>query len=721
MNTLQTLLRLVQKSKPMLSLVVAVGGFSLAALVYATRLLDVAELKSLDFRFLNAYRPDKADTSVVLIAIDQNSLDFFQKQEIRWPWPREFYGTLVRYLSKAGAKTIAFDIDFSQPDIDRLNADAKESDAAFADAMKQSANVVLVAHLSNSDGGLNGNPIEARHLLSVSTVGGNMPTFERATAPMPAFQDAARRLGVVNFENDKDGIARRAPLLYKLGAGHLPYFGLAGLMTARDISNTSIDSLLKTIPLSKSGDFLLYWYGKGGPDGAFKYYSIASLIVSAAKLEQGETPDVPLDAFRGKHVIIGASAAGLLDFKPTPFTELEPYPGMEIHATMMSNLLNEHYLRETPEWATYLISLLLALMTSFVFFRVNQIGVSVSAVVVLAAGYFGVATLVFYNAKVWMPMVMPELALSLSFALAAVVSYATEGSQKRELRKVFNRYLNARVIDSIVENPDVVELGGQEVEATVFFSDIEGFTDISEKLSPKDLVLFLNEYFTIASRVILDREAMVDKYIGDAIMAVFGAPIAKDLHAASACLAALDVQRKLTAFYQQKSADLPHFQTRIGLNTGKMVVGNIGSEMHMDYTVIGDAVNLASRLEGVNKEYGTRILISETTYQLAKEIVEVRELDNLRVKGKEIPIRIYELICEKGELAKDQEEKLKLFAEGLALYRKREWKKAIKVFEDVKKLDPNDGPAQTYIKRCYILSEENLPDSWDGVYVMKTK
>ncbi|MFN3395111.1 MAG: CHASE2 domain-containing protein, partial [Candidatus Thermochlorobacter sp.] len=293
------------------------------------------------------------------------------------------------------------------------------------------------------------------------------------------FQDAATRLGVVNFQSDQDGIARRVPLLCKLGEKTLPYFGLSCFLISKGIEN--IDSLLQAVPTANDGNFLLYWYGKGGAQGAFKYYPAAALIASAIQLEQGETPDISPNEFQGKHVIIGASAAGLLDFKPTPFTVLEPYPGMEIHATMLANLLNGHFLREPPRWVSYFIALMLAVAASASLFLLNRASLSVVLIGFLVLLYLSGAYVAFASLRWWIPVTLPLVSLLLTFALAAVVSYATEGREKRELRKAFNRYLSPRVIDSIVENPDEIELGGKEVEATVFFSDIEGFTSISEK------------------------------------------------------------------------------------------------------------------------------------------------------------------------------------------------------------------------------------------------
>jgi adenylate cyclase len=329
--------------------------------------------------------------------------------------------------------------------------------------------------------------------------------------------------------------------------------------------------------------------------------------------------------------------------------------------------------------------------------------------------------LLFYSEKIWLPIIGPSVALVSTFAFAAFFSYATEGRQRRELRRAFNRYLSPAVVSQIVESSGVLELGGNTVEGTVYFSDIKDFTNIAEAMQPKELVMYLNEYFSLASDLILKRDAMLDKYIGDAIMAIFGAPIPKPDHAKLACLTALEIQRSLGAYYRKKSAQTPQFVTRIGLNSGKMIVGNIGSAKRLDYTAIGDTVNLASRLEGVNKFFGTRIMVSEHVFQRAKDAIEARELDLIRVKGKNVPIRIYELIAESGTLNENDKEFYALFQEGLEQYRKQQFESAGRQFENLLSVKPDDGPCTTYAERCKLLSIQRLPEDWDGVFTLTTK
>ncbi|HCV43310.1 MAG TPA: hypothetical protein DGH68_07480 [Bacteroidetes bacterium] len=714
----------LQKSQLRMALLVAGLSWLLFAIVQLSGTLDALELGSLDWRFQLLPRLYQADSSVVLVAIDQNSLDFFEHQSVHWPWPRQFYGLLVSYLHRAGARVIAFDVDFSGHDIDRLEIEGHESDSAFADGMDRSGNVVLAAQLSiQEQGDQAGGSLVKRFILSGTPGLPSQPAFTRVVAPIQAFQNGAAKLGIVNFESDVDDICRRVSLGFRFAGGWVPHFSLASYAEANGLQENQLDSLLAARVRSNEGRHVIYWYGKGGPTGAFRYYSFHSLIYSELKIQQGLPPDVPLRQFAGKIVIVGGSAAGLFDFKPTPFTSLEPYPGMEIHATVLSNLLDGHRVREMRSVWPYLLGLVLSLAAALIFFMARKVLYSVPAVVAVGLLYGGIIFLVFYHSGWWVPLVGPEVSLSGTFLASAIVSYATEGRQKRQLRKAFNRYLSPQVVTEIVENVDQVELGGKLIEGTVYFSDIKDFTTISEQHSPKELVGLLNEYLSLASDCILRNDAMLDKYIGDAVMAIFSAPIPHPDHAKVACLTALEVQRTLGEYYTEKSKrhGTVNFKTRIGLNSGNMIVGNIGHTNRLDYTAIGDTVNLASRLEGVNKMFGTDIIVSESTLNKAGGVVRARELDFLRVKGKQIPIRIFELISENQALPDITEEKLGLFAEGLNLYRAKDFARAIARFEAILRIDPHDGPSTTLRDRCDTLSKEQLPDDWDGVFTLTSK
>jgi adenylate cyclase len=713
------------------------SGITLA--LSALSLFNTLELKTLDFRFRHFAHAEWADTSIVMLAVDQNSLDFAERTwHMKYPWPREYYGLLLEYLEQAKPRLVAFDYDFSQRDIDRLETDGAESDQAFSNAITRAGNVILGVNLSwQESGDQPGDSLLAKHFRPAGNLPAEAFRYDRATAPLMLFQEGAASLGVTNFTADDDGIARRIPLLYPYRGNAIPQFAAACFDVLRTGTRPGSPQTFGQMPPGNSGGMLslselavddqgnklVYWYGRGGPDGIFHYYSIHALILSAAKLRQGLPPDVSPQLFRDKLLIVGGSASGLYDFKPTPFTYLEQYPGMEIQATLLSNLLNGHDVRTIPWWLGALITVALSLCIAWLFFRSHRIDLATALVALAGILYATCVFFAFSSQSLWLPIVQPIFGLASTYAIAAVVSYAVEGQQKRMLRKAFNRYFSPDVVADILDHSSQVELGGKTIEATVFFSDIKDFTSIAETFAPKDLVFFLNNYFTLACDVILRNEAMLDKYIGDAIMAIFGAPIPRPDNAKVACLTALEIQAALTAHHSRPDRDprMPVFVTRIGLNTGKMVIGNIGSINRQDYTAIGDTVNLASRLEGVNKVYGTKILMSETTYEQAKEAVVTRELDFLRVKGKSIPVRIYELVGVPGDVPAGMTDIIGMFEQGLAQYRKREFSRAATLFQQILTLDPHDGPSGTYVKRCAELEHVPLPEDWDGVYTLTTK
>jgi adenylate cyclase len=619
---------------------------------------------------------------------------------------------------------VAFDFDFSTPDIDRLETDGAESDRHFSDAIARSGRVVLGTTLFvREEGDQRGGRLLHHHLRHPTLPAGDATVYDRATAPLPPFQSAAAMIGVTNFTTDEDGIARRTSLMYPFADGALPQFAVAAYALASGNPTTPLDSLVLFVPRDHQGRMVICWYGRGGPGGVFRHYSVHSLIISGQKISAGLPPDVDPALFKGKHVIVGGSAPGLWDLKPTPFTSLEAYPGAEIQATILSNLLRGHYIRVLPPWVGHLLSLLLAAGVGLTLGRGKRVAISSLAAIGLTIAFACLALVVFHVWFRWIPVVEQELAAVATFAIASAGSYALEGQQKRHIRKAFTRYLSPHVVAEILENPDQIDFGGKLVEATVFFSDIKDFTTVAESLSPKELVTFLNDYFSLASDLILKHEGMLDKYIGDAIMAIFGAPVTHADHARQACLAALEIQNILQAYRQrpERPEGEPDFVTRVGLHTGSMIVGNIGSRNHLDYTAIGDTVNLASRLEGVNKYFGTHIILSQTTREAAGDDIAARPLDFIRVKGKKEPIRIYELVGQRPQLSQEQLDTVEMFSSALATYRSREFVQARRRFEEILRLNAEDVAAQVYIRRCRELEEQPPAEDWDGVYTMTSK
>ena len=324
--------------------------------------------------------------------------------------------------------------------------------------------------------------------------------------------------------------------------------------------------------------------------------------------------------------------------------------------------------------------------------------------------------------SLWLDLAIPEGALAVTFATAATVEYLTEGKQRRQLRTVFDKYMAAEVVDEIMQNPEAIRLGGEKKELSVLFSDIAGFTSISERMDPETLVELLNKYLSAMTEIILRHRGNVNKYLGDGIMAIFGAPRGEPNHASLACFAALDSQSELAGLRERwKAEGQPEISARIGINSGWLVVGNMGSQARMEYTVMGDAVNLASRLEGANKFYDTLILLGPRTYELAAKDIEAREVDRLRVKGKQEPVVVFELLARKGGLPAERCRVIELYREGLEAYRRRDFKTAAAQCAAALALDPMDGPSRVYLERAkeYLLAPP--PTDWDGVYELKSK
>jgi adenylate cyclase len=317
----------------------------------------------------------------------------------------------------------------------------------------------------------------------------------------------------------------------------------------------------------------------------------------------------------------------------------------------------------------------------------------------------------------------PTLASVFTFLGTGGFQFLAEQKEKRMIKGMFQHYLAKPLVDELIANPEKLKLGGDKKELTVFFSDIESFTSISEGLPPEKLLDNLNEYLSAMTDIVLEYDGMLDKYIGDAILAVWGAPIVREDHAILACKAALQMKRRLRELREIWGREgKPQFRVRIGLNTGWMTIGNVGSHQRLSYTVIGDVVNLASRLEGINKQYNTRVIISESTYKETKEEFQARELDLIAVKGKTEPVRIYELLEEiKNPLSPDKQAFLRKYLDGINQYREKNWEKAIASFEEALAIINTDFPAKLYIERCRHFLQNPPPQDWNGVWIYTAK
>jgi adenylate cyclase len=721
--------------------------------------LDFMELKTYDLRFLSR-GIEKPDPRVVAAVLDERSLD----EVGRWPWPRAKFAEILGILDRDGAKVVAFDIGFIEPDENNnlrliqeldnelrdlklenegLNAFLKkrrllaDNDRLLAESMHRvDLRTVLgyFFYMSQSflDYELTPEQVETRldhirkskyPLIIYDLEALDFQPFRTAYAPEPnlsILHDAATGAGYFNMEPDpQDGIVRTMPLMYRCGTEVYAPLSIQAVWNYLDRPQLMVKVAPYGIRGIRIGDNFIPTDEMGymrinylGPERTFPHYSLSDVLQE--KLPQG--------TFQDKIVIIGASSIGIGDIRNTPFSSSGEYPGLEIHATVIDNILKGNYLSK-PKWATIfdvMAIIVLGLLTGLVVPRLSAIKAILSAAV-LFVSYILLSRWLFVGFGFWVNMVYPLLAILLVYTALTVYHYLTEERERKKIRGAFSYYVSSSVVNEMLKDPSRLKLGGDKKELSVLFSDIRSFTSLSEGMTPEDLVHLLNEYLTVMTDIVFKYEGTLDKYIGDAVMAIYGAPLEQSDHPQRACASALEMMEGLKSLNEKWiNEGKPPLDIGIGINTGMMMVGNMGSEQRFDYTVMGDAVNLGSRLEGANKSYKTHILISESTYARVRDEFVCMELDSVRVKGKNLPVRIYELVSRKALPSRDMEA-IARFHEGLQWYKAQEWDRAIHVFEGVNAMDQTLYAAQLYIQRCRDLKADPPGPGWDGVYTMTTK
>jgi adenylate cyclase len=596
---------------------------------------------------------------------------------------------------------------------------------------------------------------EARDFIMVTSLKNPVHIVDRWLLNIPEIKQVTEHSGTFNATQDKDGSVRRARLFVRSGSLFIPSLAFKAFLLIRDLYPTahllpnpydkkqesaimthiqlknSDDELVLTIPTDHRGQLPINY---AGPQKMFAYLSAGEIldggdritIEQRRKNEHGEWVEDEFEVdkeefLKDKNFVFGATATGVYDLRVTPFEE--NYPGVETHANLLDNLLRQDYLKTDTreEYLMPYIVLALGLLFSLIVAKLGAIMGLLATLSSLVGIYLLDSLLIFPNGTV-IVILFPILSLLILYISLTFYKYLTEERMKKELKGTFQKYVSPEIVNEILKDPEKLELGGSKQEMSVFFSDIRGFTTISERLDPKALSDLLNDYLTPMTEIIFANSGTLDKYMGDAIMAFFGAPVHSDQHAAQACRAALQQIDQL--FILQKKyveQGLPMIDIGIGINTGEMSVGNMGSETVRNYTVMGDAVNLGARLEGINKQYGTRIIISEfTVAQISPQDFIFREIDWVRVKGKNKPVRIFELI---GEGAPDDglKQRLDHFRTGFELYHKQEWEQAIHHFNQALKDDASDQTSQLYIKRCQDYMTHPPSNDWDGVFVMTSK
>lgn len=745
------------------------------------------ELDTLDTRF--RYRPQhfsSPDSRIVIVDIDQRA------QEVlgRWPFSRSYFAKMLDVLHDDGAKVAAFDITFSKPDqnaapvralaeeferrrqagetIDpKLTAEVRalaatyDADAQFAKAIRRFGPVILGSYFLFTRADLEGvsestlqtyadqiaffayppaHPLRQEFskedkLRLMEIFAGARLVPRGAEANLDSLSSAlsgdSSWTGFFNEPPDTDGVVRRATLLLPYGRSENPvewdlypsmdvmaaralmgqeaqdtnlYYGPVGIARI-DFGNT------RSLRTDALGQMLINYQG---PWGTFQHYSIADV------LERKFLPGT----FQGKLVLIGATATGIGDLRATPFGGTN-YPGVEIHANTIDNILKDRFIKRNARSALIDVLLIftfgIPLGIWMALVRPRWMWFGVGLIFPLAAVDYGA-----FLRGWWLNFTVPAMTLAGNVVLVSLYRVLVEEKEKRKVRAEFGNYLSPEVIRRLLVDPRLVD--PKKTDITIMFSDIRGFTTISEKLDAQELALFLNQYLSDMTSIVFKNNGTLDKYIGDAVMAFWGAPYEEAGHPTKACSAALDMMKRVREMQKVWEAEgKPKLDIGIGLNTGVASVGRMGSSLRRGYTALGDAVNLSSRLEGLNKDYGTHIIVNETTYEGAKNNGFVfRELDSIRVKGKLQPVTIYQLMGRQTDLAADgrTEEvrsQVEHFARARALYRDRKWDAAQRAFQEFLDRWPDDGPSRVYWKRCqeYLFDEPSI--NWDGVFVMTHK
>ena len=695
-------------------------GFALALALWMPGWLGTWEGKSWDWRVNLLAKPGRGTDSIRLILLDQNSLDWGMKENsLGWPWPREVYNTLLDFCRRQGAKSVFFDVLFTEPS----NFGASD-DLAFGEAIKKGPPFVGSVFLSNSAGAEGKWPVSVPEpklridglgpWLEKTGSGANRPV--RGLFPIPEVAANSAVLADTHLNPDPDNVYRRIKLFSVFEGRILPSPALGVLLAAAaDTPLKIVPGALTVgdhrIPIDDTGNALLNFRGASG---THKAYSAAAVIQSELRLRDGGQPVIQgKDLFRDRYVFFGFSAPGLFDLRPTPVSGV--YPGVEIYATALDNLLSDDFIRPVSNAPLLALTLFLTLFTGIGTARVSGVVKSlfVYGVFLLLPALLAAAA---YRAGFWLPLVVQEVGVAVTLFSAGVIYYTTEGRQKLFIKNAFKQYLSPEVIEELIRHPERLKLGGERRLLSIFFSDLEGFTGISEGLEPEALTALLNDYLSAMTDIIHEEGGTVDKYEGDAIICFWNAPLQQTDHAERCVRAALRCQEKLAgmrpAFREGIGKDL---RMRIGINSGPAVGGNMGSHTRFDYTMLGDAVNLASRLEGINKEFGTYTVVSQATLELLAGAFPVRELSRVSVVGRREPVTIHEPMFP-AEYASRSED-IGIFAEGLEEFYRGRFDRAESIFAG---LGDRDRAALAYTVKCRSLIE-HPPEAWSGVWVVTSK
>lgn len=723
--------------------------------------------------------PKQARDDVVILDITERALNLFRDSLGRWPWPRTIYSKIFEHLK--GADSVTVDIGFWEPSETEVSQENLETIDAYFKKMyrfsqkpdKQAEIKQLYRFASRQLSKLSTSPDESLadgtrrfgpviHATQFAGSGGrtesgssevykrffdqfgyrirgsenvDFPSNPTLSMPIEELFETTRIVGHINHVPDDDGITRRfqpfvglpdnrqkrldieKPYIPVLGLG--PYLTLINQYPDKTDLQLTENSLSigdrVEIPIKSDGTVLINYAGGIGTFERVPIECVITRLYDQNFCEEGFSPEW----FKGKKVLIGASAGGLFDLRATPFSATQA--GTSIHANILDMFLRGNFLEPIKFRDTAAASVLLALTVGCIAGFLNPV-VGFVLTFLLLVLYF-VTGLGLYNQNYLINLSTPLIAASSNYVLITLSKLIAEQQRRRQVRNAFESYLASSVMEEVLENPDSLELGGERQEITVMFADVSGFTSFSEGRTATEVASVIGEVMTALTDCVFGYEGVLDKYIGDELVAEFGMvpgePPEHPRRAVNAACDMLDRLKELQEEWREQGDEV--LDLRIGLHTGHAATGNMGSEMLFDYTAIGDNVNLGSRLEGANKQYNTRCMMSESTYEETRDIIEARELDKIVVKGKEEPVSVYQLLGREGEVDDEQRKLRDDFEEGLRLYRNKNWKEAIKQFEGILDEFPDDGPSEVFLERSKEYRDNPPQEDWNGVYRLKTK
>ncbi|MFA5184974.1 MAG: adenylate/guanylate cyclase domain-containing protein [Patescibacteria group bacterium] len=651
---------------------IAIGGLVglMAGLGLMSGVLENWSNPTLDLLFL----PHQSDRRITLVAIDDASIT----QIGRWPWPRQVHAELIQKLSAAGAKVIGYDVSFPEKS-------DKTNDDALAAALKASGNTVL--------------PLELTLLKSRNGLAYDQ---KNVLQPIAAFSAAAKSTGFVNSPPDADNVFRRLPLAVRGADG-----SVVSSFESEVLRLAGQSGAVKSAPLDYYGRMLVNF--AGAPGQAFR--SVSAVDILRDKVDLGSLKD--------GIVLVGATAFDLHDTLLVPTSRGVPMPGVEVHASAIDTILGRRWLQPVPDWIQFLLLLLAGLLIGFMVPRIRArwsvpVTIAIWAALVTAA-------FVAFDRGWLLDVLWPTFCIIFAYAAVTLERRLASDRQRRELKTAFSRYVSPSVVDVIIADPSKLKLGGERKRMTVLFSDICGFTSISEKLTPEKLVEVLNKYLSRMTAIVFEESGVLDKYIGDAVMAFWNAPFEQPDHAYRAVATALKMQTVLDEMNSKKEFGDVEIRIGVGINTGDMVVGNVGGEARFDYTVIGDNVNLGSRLESLTRQYKVGVIVTEATATEVGERILFRHLDKVAVKGKKEPAVIFEAIAETAAATPEQKKSAELFDAAFAKYLAKDFTGCSAACDEVLKLKADDFAAQQLKERAAHFVAEPPPADWDGTWVYLKK